>query len=239
MPGAHVQVRAGLRAPSEHREVIGADPERPGLDLSILSILSLQGSSAKMAHASSLLRAGTTSTTCWPSTSPIGPPRAMLPSSLSRLVNATCSFQPDCSRRPRDGSQVGLRACPTRNSAPHEDRTSLARILADLGVTLGAARAWRPISLHVGAVEVVERPDARTVDDAQHCSEVLLDGLLVREATLDQQRRGIEQLIEIVDDASPAHARCAGPLAVLVVQQHRRRVVGHVGPESLGVGRSE
>jgi hypothetical protein len=69
--------------------------------LSILRMLSVQGSSANRARASASLPACTTSTTCWPSTSPTGPPSGTLPSSLSRSMNAACSFQPACPRRPR------------------------------------------------------------------------------------------------------------------------------------------
>ena len=68
-----------------------------GSTLSILRMLSNQGSSTNMARASSSLAACTTSTACWPSTSPTGPPSGILPSSLSRSMNAACWSQPACS----------------------------------------------------------------------------------------------------------------------------------------------
>src|SRR6266498_4853709 len=76
---------------------------------------------------------------------------------------------------------------------------------AGLGCRRGALRARRRRrALHVVAVEVFERPDLGAVDDAKQPSEVLPQGVVVREAILDQQRRGLEQLVQVVGDATAA-----------------------------------
>src|SRR5262249_35235888 len=100
-------------------------------------------------------------------------------------------------------------------------------------------REWlSPASgLHGGVVRPFERPDMAAVDDPRQPREMALEGLLVAEALLDELGGGVEQFVEVVADAGPAHARGTWAFAVVVCSQHRGSGVRRVGAESFRVGK--